>query len=74
MNATVKDLSPFARRGGKLILYAGWADPIVPAINAGRDIKIAKRWLQQGKQPASLESLADTTIDLNKLPLKELPR
>lgn len=30
MNATATDLSPFARRGGKLILYAGWADPIVP--------------------------------------------
>jgi 3-phenylpropionate/trans-cinnamate dioxygenase ferredoxin reductase component len=46
----------------------------VAAVNAGREIKIAKRWLQQGKQPASLDSLADTTIDLNKLPLKESPR
>jgi 3-phenylpropionate/trans-cinnamate dioxygenase ferredoxin reductase subunit len=41
------------------------------AVNAGRDIKIVKRWLQQGKQPASLDSLADTTIDLNKLPTKQ---
>ncbi|MFN7919124.1 MAG: tannase/feruloyl esterase family alpha/beta hydrolase [Bryobacteraceae bacterium] len=31
MNATAKDLSPFAARGGKLLLYAGWSDPIVPA-------------------------------------------
>jgi Reductase C-terminal len=43
----------------------------VAAVNAGRDIKIVKRWLQQGKQPASLESLSDTTIDLNKLPLQQ---
>ena len=43
----------------------------VAAVNAGRDIKIAKRWLQQGKQPASLESLSDISIDLNKLPLQE---
>lgn len=33
MNATATDLSPFARRGGKLILYAGWADPIVPPMD-----------------------------------------
>jgi 3-phenylpropionate/trans-cinnamate dioxygenase ferredoxin reductase subunit len=46
----------------------------VAAVNAGRDIKIAKRWLQQRKQPANLESLADVTTDLNKLPLKESSR
>jgi 3-phenylpropionate/trans-cinnamate dioxygenase ferredoxin reductase subunit len=46
----------------------------VAAVNAGREIKIARRWFQQGKQPASLESLGDTSIDLNKLPLKEQPR
>jgi Tannase and feruloyl esterase len=25
------DLRPFANRGGKLILYAGWADPLIPS-------------------------------------------
>jgi feruloyl esterase len=30
LNATQTDLTPFARRGGKLILYAGGADPVVP--------------------------------------------
>lgn len=30
LSATQTDLGRFARRGGKLILYAGWADPIVP--------------------------------------------
>ena len=30
MNATDQDLSAFKRRGGKLLMYAGWADPVVP--------------------------------------------
>ena len=28
--ATQRDLGAFKRRGGKLIAYAGWADPVVP--------------------------------------------
>jgi feruloyl esterase len=36
MDATAKDLSPFARRGGKLILYTGWADPVAPAMDTIR--------------------------------------
>ncbi len=31
LNATDTDLSKFARRGGKLILWHGWADPALPA-------------------------------------------
>lgn len=31
LNATSTDLRPFANRGGKLILYAGWADPLIPS-------------------------------------------
>jgi feruloyl esterase len=31
LNATSTDLRPFAGRGGKLILYAGWADPLIPS-------------------------------------------
>jgi len=31
LSADQANLSTFARRGGKLILYAGWADPVVPA-------------------------------------------
>lgn len=31
LNANSPDLSAFARRGGKLILYQGWADPVVAA-------------------------------------------
>jgi 3-phenylpropionate/trans-cinnamate dioxygenase ferredoxin reductase component len=63
-----------AKRQRVFFFCEGEAVRAVAAVNAGRDIKIAKRWLQQGKQPASLESLSDTNIDLNKLPLKESPR
>jgi len=31
LNATSTDLRTFANRGGKLILYAGWADPLIPS-------------------------------------------
>ena len=34
LNATDADLSPFKARGGKLIVYHGWNDPAIPAINA----------------------------------------
>jgi feruloyl esterase len=30
LHAMDPDLSPFKRRGGKLIMYAGWVDPVVP--------------------------------------------
>lgn len=30
MNAVESDLSPFRKRGGKLLMYSGWADPVVP--------------------------------------------
>jgi Tannase and feruloyl esterase len=33
LNATDPDLSAFASRGGKLILYHGWNDPALPALN-----------------------------------------
>ena len=33
MNATDPDMKPFFGRGGKLLLYHGWSDPQVPALN-----------------------------------------
>jgi pimeloyl-ACP methyl ester carboxylesterase len=30
MSAVEKDLTPFKKRGGKLLMYTGWADPVVP--------------------------------------------
>jgi hypothetical protein len=34
MNATDPDLSAFRKRGGKLILFHGWSDAAIPAMNA----------------------------------------
>jgi feruloyl esterase len=34
LNATDPDLSAFRKRGGKLILYHGWSDAAIPALNA----------------------------------------
>lgn len=34
LNATNADLKPFEARGGKLILYHGWDDPAISAINS----------------------------------------
>src|SRR4029079_8968244 len=33
LNATNADLSGFRSHGGKLILYHGWNDPAIPALN-----------------------------------------
>ena len=33
LNAVDADLGPFKSRGGKLILYHGWNDPAIPAVN-----------------------------------------
>jgi len=30
MAAVDKDLTPFKKRGGKLLMYTGWSDPVVP--------------------------------------------
>jgi feruloyl esterase len=30
MAAVDRDLTPFKKRGGKLLMYTGWADPVVP--------------------------------------------
>lgn len=34
LNATDPDLSSFAKRGGKLILFHGWADAAIPPVNS----------------------------------------
>ena len=61
------------RDGGKRVFFFcdGPAVRAVAAVNAGRELKIARKWIAQNRFPA-LEALADTTIDLNKLPLQEV--
>jgi feruloyl esterase len=31
IGATDRDLTPFRKRGGKLLMYTGWSDPVLPA-------------------------------------------
>lgn len=38
------------------------------AVNAGREVKLVRKWMREGRFPAT-EALADTRIELNKLPL-----
>src|SRR4030095_1097492 len=33
MNATERDLTPYKKSGGKLLMYTGWADPVVPPMD-----------------------------------------
>lgn len=40
----------------------------VAAVNAGREIKVARKWMLQDRFPA-IDALADAATDLNKLPL-----
>lgn len=40
----------------------------VAAVNAGREVKIARKWMSTGRYP-DIASLADASNDLNKLPL-----
>jgi Tannase and feruloyl esterase len=34
VNASSPDLTPFKARGGKLLMFSGWADPVGPAMDA----------------------------------------
>jgi hypothetical protein len=42
----------------------------VAAINGGRELKIARKWILQNRFPA-IEALADTSVELNKLPVAD---
>jgi pimeloyl-ACP methyl ester carboxylesterase len=46
LDATDTDLRPFARKGGKLLMYHGWDDPAIPAGNSIRYFEDARRVLR----------------------------
>lgn len=39
------------------------------AVNAGREIKIVRKWIREGRFPADLGALANPALDIHKLPL-----
>jgi 3-phenylpropionate/trans-cinnamate dioxygenase ferredoxin reductase subunit len=60
-----------AKRQRVLFFCEGERVRAVAAINAGREIKIVRKWLAQDRFPANA-SLADASVDLNKLPLRDM--
>lgn len=57
-------------KGQRIFFFCtGKAVSAVAAVNAGREVKIVRKWISQGRYPA-LASLADISVDLNKLPLE----
>lgn len=58
-----------AKRGAHLYFFCDGARVrAVAAVNAGREIKIARKWLREDRYP-DLAVLSDPANDLNKLPL-----
>lgn len=57
-----------ARRQRLFFFCDGARIAAVAAVNAGREVKIVRKWMLQQRFP-ELESLADAGVDLNKLPL-----
>lgn len=68
---SVVERSQPARRQRVLFFCDGERVRAVAAVNAGRDVKIARKWMQQDRFPA-LAALTDTSIDLNRLPLRDM--
>jgi feruloyl esterase len=57
LNATDEDLTPFRAKGGKLILYHGWADGLIPpfrTVEYYRDVVKRERSLERTKSFARL--------------------
>ncbi len=58
-----------AKRGAHLYFFCeGARVRAVAAVNAGREIKIVRKWLREDRYP-DLAALSDPANDLNKLPL-----
>lgn len=60
-------------KGQRLFFFCeGEAVRALAAVNAGREVKIVRKWMLQQRFPA-IEALGDPQTDLNKLPLAAAP-
>ena len=57
-----------ARRARMIFFCDGATVRAVAAVNAGRDLRIVRKWMAQGRFP-TLQALAEAGTDLNRLPL-----
>jgi feruloyl esterase len=55
LNATSSDLGEFREHGGKLILYHGWADPLIPSQSSINYFNALVDEDSEGAQPARFE-------------------
>src|SRR3989440_2893450 len=62
LNATSTDLSEFREHGGKLIMYHGWADPLIPSQSSINYFKALVKDHDQGFQPASFDMGRDPNL------------
>ena len=60
LDANDPDLKPFVARGGKLILYHGWNDPAISALNTIE--------YYEAMRAATGEKLADSSVRLYMVP------
>ena len=63
---TNPDLSKLRARGGKLILYHGWADPALSALG---DDRVLRRRREESRRPQSKRSLCRTVHGARHAPL-----
>jgi 3-phenylpropionate/trans-cinnamate dioxygenase ferredoxin reductase subunit len=57
-----------AKRSRLFFFCEGARVRAVAAVNAGRDIRVVRKWISQDRYP-SLEAIVDPAADLNKLPV-----
>jgi feruloyl esterase len=59
LNATSTDLSEFREHGGKLVMYHGWADPLIPSQSS---INYSTRWCRTAGPLRSPRASTATTL------------
>jgi 3-phenylpropionate/trans-cinnamate dioxygenase ferredoxin reductase component len=72
-DALVVERSVPAKRQRLWFFCAGARVVALAAVNGGREVKVVRKWMREQRFPADLSRLAETGIDINKLPLADVP-